>query len=55
VDGLLLPVDDRLVYWLLPGFCHSFFWDSVVLGPHLINFPFSPSRRSLGSYWLYVQ
>jgi hypothetical protein len=55
VDGLLLPVNDRLVHWLLPGFCHSFFWDNVVLGPHLINFPFSPSRRSLESYWLYVQ
>jgi len=53
-DGLL-PVSDRLVQLFLLGFCHSFFWDNVVLGPHLINFPFSPSRRSLESFWLYVQ
>jgi hypothetical protein len=32
-----------------------FFWDNVVLGPHLTNFPFSPIRRSLEPYWLYVQ
>jgi hypothetical protein len=30
VDGLL-PVNDRLVHWLLLGFCHSFFWDNAVL------------------------
>ena len=42
------------------GFCPYsailfFLLGNVVLGPHLINFPFSPSRRSLESYWLYMQ
>ena len=54
-DGLLLPVSDRLVQLFLLGFCHSFSGITWYWAHNLINFLFSPSRRSLESCWLYVK